>query len=256
MKEKTQIFFKEHIAGNLVEKKYKILMSDETKERIENIKKTMEENKGLNFIIYFNHISFADPLLAGHIATLIDPNNTRKLIAPVSYSHTELKAKNSGTWGMKKIIEICGVETHRVVQAYQINDSNKEESFRINKKYLNRLRELKKLEMPVCLLISPEGHRSEGALEKGEEGVALSGKILAPTAYIPIGIIYNETYNRSSLNFGKKLTLSVGEMYIQEIGKKREEIFSILMNNLANALPVEMRGVYSNNIADIPEIRK
>jgi 1-acyl-sn-glycerol-3-phosphate acyltransferase len=264
MLEKIKYSFKDYVAGRLPEKKYDLTLTNEAMDKVDNIEKILEEDSKLNYIIYFNHISFADPLFAGHISLLIDPKNTRKLIAPVSYSHTEMKLKNSGTWAMKEIIEMCGVEVHRVIQKYQIgNDYSPNEALAINRVYLNRLRELKRKGISTGLLISPEGHRSDsGSLEKGEEGLVLSGRVLAPTLYIPVGIAYGEEYNRSGMNFNKKIIVNIGETSMQKSKEKRKDVFNILMTNLAKTLPIEMRGYYgesikvSENLAEIPKIRK
>lgn len=257
MLEKIKNNIKEYVSKKIPEKKYDLNISEEAEKKIEYIKKIITDRKDINCVVYFNHISFADPLFAGHVAMLIDPKETRKLVAPISYSHTELKLRNSATWGMKKLVEICGVETHRVIQQYQKNNKEygygNEKILKINKKYFDRLIELKKKDTPVCLLISPEGHRSEkGILEKGGEGFAVSGRILAPTLYIPVGIFYNEEYERGKLNFGKSVTINVGEVYFQESRKREKNIFPLLMKNLADTLPLKMRGQW----ADIPEIRK
>ncbi len=231
---------------------YRLNIDQESKQNISNIKEYLSENKKVNFVGYFNHICFSDPLLAGHVAGLIDPKKTRHIIAPISYSHTDPeRSNNGGTMHMKKISEACGVEMRRVIQTYQINNPEygytQEQANETYLKLFRRLKELNKSETATGCLICPEGHRSDdGILGPGEEGMLSIGRFLQPVAYVPIGISYEGDYNRSGLNFGKRLNLSVGEMIISEKGDKSLTT-DILMRNLADILPIKMRGQWAES---------
>lgn len=261
-------FFQETVMRGLVadimpRKIYRLNISKESQSRIDNIKNILDENKKLDYIIYFNHICFTDPHLAGHVAGLIDPKKTRHLVAPVSYSHTDPeKKKTLKTRAMKKISDWCGMDNQRVIQTYQVDNPKygytKEKSQETYDKFFGRLKELRNADIPTGCLMSPEGHRSmHGILGEDmeiEKGIRTIGKILKPVIYIPIGIYFDGIYNRNGLNFGKNLNLNIGETYTLEKGseKNNNELFELLIQNLANTLPMEMRGQW----ADVPEIRK
>ena len=250
MKEKMQCWIKNQVTHGVTEKAYKLEMTEDSKTRIGYVKEMLEDRTDLSFMVYFNHICLADPLFAGYVAALIDPKSTRKLIAPISYSHTEVKAKNIGTLAMKWVADASGVETHRVIQSYQIDTDEKKglytkaKAMEVNKPFFGRLREIAKTGTTIGCMICPEGHRSDtGALEKGEEGVVLIDKIIQPVVNIPLGISFENGFSRNGLNFGKNLVLNIGKIETAERKDKRIT-FESLMTDLAEALPMEMRGVW------------
>jgi len=237
-------------AGVLPRLLYGIRIDSETKEKIKNIREEVFRRDNLNLVFYFNHTTLVDPLLAGNIARRIETRKDSQWIAPVSFSNTEGKSGNSGIVLMTKVIEACGVETHRVIQTYQIDNPEygytKEEAFRQNRKFLERLKILGKRETKksVSLIISPEGHRTEGVLTKGESGMVTSGKLLVPTLYVPIGIDFEGQQSRG-LNLFHRVNIRLGENFLQETTKPEEDQFQKLMLNLAQTLPVSRRGYYS-----------
>lgn len=238
--------------GELPEKLYKIDISTSTKEKIEEIKKFLIDNPKTNCLYYFNHITYSDPLLIGHIVDKIDPNKTQPIIIPVSYSHTDpQKIKNIPSVAMIKLANACGVNTVRVIQNYQINNPlfNYDEILakKINMNLFQELKKYKKSETPFALAISPEGHRSDtGILGEPETGMLSIARFIEPVLFIPIAIHYDEKYNRNSVNLGKKLSLEIGEKYFSD-GQERKDI-DFYMNNLALALPPQMRGKYNSEI--------
>ena len=237
------------MAGVLPRLVYRIRIDGETKERIESTREEVSRRDDLNLVFYFNHTTLVDPLLAGNIAIRIETRKNSQWVAPVSFANTENKPENKGIILMTKMIESCGVETHRVIQTYQIDNPEhgytKEEAFKQNRKFLERLRNLRKEEIkkPVSLMISPEGHRTEGSLIKGESGMVTSGKLLAPTLYVPIGIDF-EGKQSKGLNIFHRVNIKLGENFLQETTKPIENQFEVLMSNLAKALPVSRRGYY------------
>ena len=237
------------MAGVLPHLLYGVKIDGETKERIKNTKEEISRRGDLNLVFYFNHTTLVDPLLAGNIARRIETRKNSQWVAPVSFANTEDKLENKGIILMTKVIEACGVETHRVIQTYQIDNPEygytKEEAFKQNRKFLERLRNLKRdeVEKPISLMISPEGHRTDGALIKGESGMVTSGKLLAPTLYIPIGIDF-EGKQSKGLNIFHRVNIKLGENFLQETTKPIENQFEVLMSNLARALPVTRRGYY------------
>lgn len=229
---------------------YKTKVNKESKEKIEEIKDLIHrQRQDLSVIIYFNHTSVVDPLFAGNIALRIDKKGTKKLLAPMSFSNTEDRKENKKNLLMKEIVEKCGIETHRVIQSYQIDNPEygytKIQAYRQNKPFFQRLKDLGTREIPTMMIISPEGHRTSGALIKGEEGMVTGGALLAPVLYVPVGIEYLGVTKKDGLNLFKRVNLTIGDTFLLESNSNSKEIFGeILMPNLANILPIEMRGYY------------
>jgi len=232
---------------------YRIDKTEETRGRIKNLAETLTNRQDLSYIILFNHASYPDPLFATHMSQLIAPGQTRPIIAPASFSHTDPDNPKSRIFSLLiKEANRCGIETVRVIQTYQVNNPEyrftETQAYTTYKTLIRRLKELKKTG-PVGCIISPEGHRSEtGKLQAAEKGILLIGKILSPVIYVPLGIFYKEGYKRSGLNFGRRISLSIGETIIQE---QRNDTLTTdeLMQILAETLPPEMRGPWGNNIS-------
>ena len=237
------------VVNRLPETIYKIYISPSTQEKIDSISQFLTNNPKINCVYYFNHISHPDPLFAGHIIAKLDPNNTRPIIIPVSYSHTEPhKLKNILSIAMIKLANSCGVNTIRVIQSFQIdnpkfkyNQTQAQESYR---HLFEELKKYKKSELPFAFAISPEGHRSDtGTLEEAETGIIQIARYIQPVLLIPIGISYDQKYHRSGINIGEKVNLEIGEQYLSD-GQEQRDI-DFYMNNLAIALPPQMRGRYN-----------
>lgn len=235
---------------------YGLDIQPEAKEAIAEIRELLGSVPNLSYVVYFNHVSYNDPILGAHVASLIDPRRTRHLIAPASYSHIDPE-RRPNPWFAELIREAerCGVEIVPVIQAYQVNnpdfgytDADARETY---KHWIKRLMELGKSGVVTGVLISPEGHRSDdGSLGRGEAGILITGRYLSPTIYIPVGINYLEDFKRGGVNFGKKIRLSVGSIYLQEDPKAPPSV-DLLMGNLAHALPEELRGVYGDITGDL-----
>lgn len=239
---------KEVVIGTLPKIAYRLELGDDTEQKIEIIKELLSDRPDMSFVLYFNHISYNDPLLAAHIITKIDPKQTRKLFAPASYSHSDPDNPINESFSfMLNEARRCGIEICRVIQAYQVDNPEfgytKEQARETYKIFFSRLKQLKNENVPMGFLISPEGHRSDtGVLGVGEKGgIITAGRLLSPTLYIPLGIVYGGKYQRSGFNIGKKIKYSIGNVTIQE--KQNEEpTIEELMQHLAEALPNEMRG--------------
>ena len=265
-KESRQNFNRDFLTTFLPEVLYRINISQESQEKIKNLGEFLNENREVNFITYFNHIGIIDPMLVGYMVNKIDPQKTRKIITPVSYYHTESKnIKDVVPRVMNNLSNSCGVETIKVIQAYQVDNPKygytQSQADATYKELIREVREYKKQGILIGFIISPEGHRSEdGSLGSVEKGILLFEKILEPVILIPIGIYYDKKYSRDGLNIGKKLNLEIGESYFYEKGKERKDI-DFYMNNLAGALPPEMRGYYGEitkiggSLVDVPKIR-
>lgn len=238
------------IVGSVVPRVlYRLEIPKETKEKARELRGILDKNKRLNLVTYFNHVSKFDPLLVAVVYNEIDPRHSRQLIAPVSYSNTDEKHK--GNKIMMKIIESCGLKSVRIVQSYQTNNENyaykPEEVLETYKEWIGSLYEIKKREKPVGCIISPEGHRSDdGILGEGNKGIVHAGRILEPVIYIPIGIEFEKNPDREGWNIGRRIKLTIGTNYIQE-EKDRTVTVEKLMNNLADALPMRLRGQYKGN---------
>lgn len=250
------------VAGILPHLAWRFRLNERSKEKIGEIKDLIHnQRQDLSVIIYFNHTSMVDPLFAGNIALRIDKKSTRKFLAPISFSNTEEKKENRGNLSMKDIVEKCGIETHRVIQTYQIDNPEyaytKMQAYRQNKHFFQRLKELGSQKIPTLMIISPEGHRTEGSMIKGEEGMATAGDLLAPALFVPVGIEYKDKIKKDSLNLFKRVNLTIGDTYLLECNTNNKNLFEeILMPNLAMTLPIEMRGYYRNDLITIPKSRE
>lgn len=264
------------VAETIAEKFYSVKMSEETKEKILEIKNILNENPNLSYVILFNHTYYGDPLFAGYIANKLDSNLDRQIIAPVSAFHISTegnkslklkdKIENYFARGLNKIAKSTGVETIPIVQANDKRFTEKE-TVKNRREFITRLRELSG--QKIGCLISPEGHRSEdGKLQEGNPGIQLITDKLKPVIVIPVGIyfeakkkggIFVRKYKRSGLNFGKKVNINIGEYRI--LGKEDKMKTEEMMDLLANTLPLDLRGEeYLNDeqkkeLAQMPEVR-
>jgi len=228
---------------------YPIKIDQSSEDIISSVREKLKQTPK-NVIIYFNHIAYGDPLFAAYIAKQITPTHSHLLICPASYSHTDPdNPKNSTFSQMVKEAERCGVEIHRVIQHYQVDNPEfgytKNQATEQNMKFMHRLKQLHQTAQPTICLISPEGHRSEtGSLHETERGIEVIGNILSPVLYLPVGIIYPHGYDRNSINFGKTTSLIVGSPI--QVNRRSENVtVQHLMEHLALCLPTSMRGFYA-----------
>ncbi len=254
-KEKREWLFRELPESKL----FWTTISEEDRAKIESVRELLAENPAQNIILFFNHTSYIDPLYAGYVAHMIDPEMTKELIAPMSYFHTEddtwiRKIKNLPILAIKNKAEDCGVITSRIIQSYQIDNPKyhytKEQAYEVNRKFPNLVKQIIKEGKSVMVMISPEGHRSKGALIKAETGIAMIGQI-TNALYIPIGIDYRGINTRSGIHIGETV-IKIGKITKHNPDKNFNDQTQGIMIDLANILPPKRRGVY----ADLPRIRK
>lgn len=246
------------VAIKVPEEKYDLHTSKKTEERIGYVRELLEENENLSAMICFNHLASGDPIFAGYVAELINPSRDRKLVAVVSYGHTDLSHpyENAGFLSMYLVMKGCGVESLRVVQKKE--DGTYEGGYteaEAKKSYKDMMVKLKKImkeNKSIILMICPEGHRSDdGQLQKGKNGITHIAKALEPVVIIPEGISY-EKYERKSLNFGESVDIGLGEIIVQDQTNRKEVTTDLIMKNIANVLKFKK----TDQLTDVPEIRK
>lgn len=237
-------------------------ISKEDRAQIENFRELLAKNPTLNVVLYFNHTSYVDPLYAGYIANLIDPEMTRELIAPMSYYHTENKnwqeiVKNYPILAIKNKAEDCGIIISRIIQSYQVDNPKypytKEQAYKINKEFPQTIRQKQKEGKSLIIMISPEGHRSKGSLIKAETGMAMVGQI-TNALYIPIGIDYKGITTRVGFHIGETI-IKIGQVTKHNPNNNLDDQTKILMKNLADVLPPKRKGYY-NNLMELPKTRE
>lgn len=245
--------FGRFVAGEIVDRAYKLNISEESKQNLNEVGILLKDDKNLSVIFYGNHTTNGDSGILGFALNIADPEGTRKIFAPMSYSHTKFDLKNSSSLALAGLVELSGVETKRVIQTYQITDENRDKAKEYSASYFRTLREYKRKGVSVALIIFPEGHRPEdGKMIKFEDGLVASGFALNPVLYVPVGINFQRPFDRSGLNFGNNVTVGIGDYYLQTHRENMEETNKILTTNLARVVFEERRGFY----ADLPEIRK
>jgi len=217
--------------------------------RLEKTKDILQNNPDMSVVAYANHPSYNDPVHAVPVVLSLDPDGLRHWIILASYSHTDEKdPKNRPFKLMTDTAEShYGIEPIRVVQTYQIDNPKYPEitpelAFSVNIAFKRRMDELSKNKQPVGVIVFMEGTRStdngilNDRMEKG--GIAIIGRLFHPTLYQPFGIFGNM---KRGINLGKEYCIQVGVPYIQQTISD-EPIFTTLIHNLADTLPIEKRG--------------
>lgn len=231
---------------------YRMSFAEQTEERIGDLSQMLSARPDLSFVMYINHISYDDPVFAAHIIQRTDPGQTRKLIAPASYSHTNKgDHRNSALAFIADEARRCGIDVIPIIQKYQIDDPKygftEEQARETYQKLVEKLLEIRAAKIPTGCIISPEGHRSKknekgvACMGEAHDGILYIGKKLAPVVYVPVGIWYQGKYERDIPNIGRRVNLSIGEMVVQET-RHDGPTLDTLMHNLAMAIPPEMRG--------------
>jgi len=247
MPSRIENFSRDFLTGFLPDIAFRINIPEEDRLKISEIRDQLISQPDLSYVVYFNHISFNDPMFAAHLIQKIDPNHTRHFIAPASHFHTTPEnPKNKKFIFMINLAKKTGFEIVRVIQAYQVDNPEygytKDQAQSTYKVWLKRLKELRMSNIPIGCLISPEGTRSnDGVLGVGESGILATGKFMTPVMYIPLGISYIDGFNREKFNLGKRINLSIGETIIQQ-GPTDQPSLNDVMAKLALTLPEDMRG--------------
>lgn len=209
--------------------------------------------QGGSAIIYSNHIAYDDPAVDTLIyERYLNPQNKRHLIIPISHWNSDPANNPKFYQAAKEAERFFGIEIYRLIQNYMVGDPTygsytPDDANDNHLRFFSRLKRLRKAGTPTDLLIFPEGHRSEdGVMGPIEEGLTAAGKILRPSVYVPVGIHYNEPYERSRLNLrtkGRVPRAVIGQPTFQT--EKDCPPVEDLMYNLAVTLPSYMRGPYA-----------
>lgn len=224
-------------------------------------------------IIYFNHTITDDPLIIFQLVHGVVPERMDNVIVPVSEKHSKFKnfpaysllvGLGNGLWGIK---------TPEVVQSYRLRTGAEGGEDLLNKssqlgKKLFRLIDASLPSGPLIML-SPEGHRSEGGwLLPAEGGVGAIAQLmdrqiirgkLDDGLFIPIGIkvedfrgkaVYYNPINKPSISctigdpISCKEAVSYGDSTTRLTRPDPKVISHYLMSQVARLLPEEMQGVY------------
>lgn len=238
-------------ATKQIDKAYDISIKDLSSVQI--IQDLIKDNPDLNLLVYFNHISYADPAFVLWVHNqFIDPNLERQTILPASYLHTDFFHNPAFAAAFFAAEKLYGLEGVRLIQSYMIGKRYTEVQARTNHRdFIKTIKQnLKDKESgakgALDLILSPEGHRADDGLtlQEGEKGIANLAKILTPVILFPMGLNYpNRDHNRSSLNFHRRVDVTFGE---PKVVLSRNEVpeHDDLMKALAGILPEDMRGIY------------
>lgn len=236
--------------GGLMKVLFNIEIEPQSQKKIRNIRQLLKEHPLLNAFLYINHIAYSDPGPAMHVAHLIDPWQKRKIVALASHYYL-YKSPTKTYAALIKAGQIAGVFPVPAIQAYQVGnpafDYSQAEASANYRSILTTFRQLHQ-EGPLIAFASPEGHRSDTLQLQAqvETGMIAIGKQLENVLYVPVCIQYAPTYNRNGLNVFSHTYLTIGETYLQE-GRHNAPEIKTLMDNLANALPPNMRGPWGTS---------
>lgn len=235
----------------LIESVYKLSADEHSLSTINNLTAHLDSNPKLNLTVYFNHISYDDPVfILWFNAKYIDPTGKRKIILPGSFSHTAFEKKPHFAVLSRLGRLFFDYDLIRIVQSYQVEsekyDYTAPDAWKTYKTLVRQVKDtVQNSPKPITLLLSPEGHRSEdGALKQGEKGIVRLGQILSPNVYLPVGIIYQQQYKRDMVNFLNRVNLTVGKPIFSP-DKSQKPSYEELMYRLASNLPEEMRGAWT-----------
>jgi 1-acyl-sn-glycerol-3-phosphate acyltransferase len=238
------------LARNMVEKLFGLNVENEY--HIEEVKEFLDlDSQKNNLILYFNHISYPDPVFVYWLyQKYLDPALLRQAILPASYYHTQFTHNPAFTTFYKLGKAIYGYEDVRLVQSYMVGERYTQEQAMKSYRELISAIKTHKNQRPLSLILSPEGHRADDGLrlQKGDDGIVKLAKMMAPAIVLPVGISYPQRrYQRSSLNFGQKVNLSLGVPTTVDSRQDNHFDYRQLMTNLAMSLPEDMRGYWQDN---------
>lgn len=242
--------FVRETALKLIESFYKLSTDESSLSTIEDLKGYLTDYPDLNLTVYFNHVSYDDPVfIMWFNAKYIDPAQKRKIIFPGSFSHTAFDREPHFAALARLGQFFFDYDLIRIIQTYQVGSEKypytKTDAFSTYKPLVRRVKQaVSERTKPITLMISPEGHRSEdGALKEGERGIMRLSKHLCPNVYLPVGIVYNQDYKRDTVNFRRSVKLTTGELIFSP-DKSQKPAYEELMYRLASTLPEELRGVW------------
>jgi 1-acyl-sn-glycerol-3-phosphate acyltransferase len=233
-----------------LEKIYQLSVNDPNA-YLNEVQSILAKNPDLNLALYFNHISFPDPVFAFWLyLKYIDPENRRQIILPASHWHTNFLHNPAFATAFKLGKLVLGYKGIRIVQAYQLEQP---ETYHYTpadatNTYKNLLKAIGENPQNTTLIISPEGHRSEdGTLQKGEVGITNLVRKLTPCVLVPLGIVYGDGgFDRNGLNFGASVNLRPGQPFLWEDNRQKPTLEQIMIP-LASVLPPKMQGGWRQN---------
>lgn len=243
----------------------------------QNILGSLKQQSHLPLLVYFNHAASDDPLVILHSLHRHLPE--RNYVLPVSETYLENGAKKLPiyTRGVN-IGELLGLEMPHVIQSYRLRDEGLSEedrnaltnrSFFLSRELIELVDSGMKLEKPPVIIIAPEGHRSEdGSLQPPESGLGHIVKHMPDGLVLPIGVQYEENFTRG-INWNPLRQLKVrvaigGLMTLEDIRAGSLELAGqynlkakdprldthFLMLKLSELLPINMRGVYAEELLE------
>jgi hypothetical protein len=223
----------------IVQRLYNIEIDEQSKT---NLKKAKECLKNHSMIVYFNHLSLDDSVIL--LALLI--NNFYPYIniyAPESRKHFDFRRHPMHALLMR-FGSALGLHLYPLVQHYDSASYSRHERHTLLKRFYIEVINALNSDGNI-LIIAPEGTRSrDKTLQEARRGIEEVGKKTANSTYfLPVGIIpRNKWY--TGFNFGRRLSLKVGEPYYNDGNYDINRI----MLNLASLLPENMRGIYSSRV--------
>ena len=228
-------------------------------------------------VLYFNHISSADPLIMAYLLITYLRNRFGNVIYTDSEDYTKLTGKKPHYIIGVKLAETVGFYMPRIIQPYRLEDERlsekqKKELGDRSTQLANEFGKLLEEKLPAgaTSVIAPESHRSEdGSLLPAEKGLGLIVKHSAmrnSRLSLPVGLAFADKYNYSrGLNYHplhpKQINVSIGSPldYDQILAQTqiltgKTEIYSFydishcLMVQLRDLLPDWMHGFYSQEL--------
>ncbi len=238
------------------------------------------KNPNIPLLIYFNHISADDPIIAPWIVGKIFSERLPDIVMPVSNEYMNFFKKWYYALGVRLIAQgLLGWQMPQIVQSYRLRDERLSEderrelqgkSFGLARNFLTEFKNSleNKQKQPVIILF-PEGHRSREGLLPAEEGAGLIVKELSKTnkgLILPIGLVYEDD-QRDGFNFNlfkpPKIDFIIGNPLIPEQVINEAQIiyesYGIKFNRgvaqlshglmwiLSQILPEAQRGYYSKD---------
>jgi 1-acyl-sn-glycerol-3-phosphate acyltransferase len=231
---------------------FNIRIDRENRERLRQNKELLKDRANDNLVIFFNHISFNDPVFIFNLLNRLDPKQTRTPLALVSHFHTNPdRPQNKNFIRMVAEAEKCGLKTYRIIQKYQIDNPEygytEEEAFSNHFQMLRWVKEESK-HNKVAMIISPEGTRSpDGTLQVANPGIVAIAKCISPDILLPVGLWYPYGYNRDSYNIRKTVNCTLGEATLYDKSSDDLPTLDDLMYKLTATLPPELHGAYAQS---------
>lgn len=223
--------------AEVVEKIYGIELSPESEKKLEGVEEILTRS---SLIVYFNHISLDDSVIVLYVLVKYLGEKIVDIYAPESRKHFDF-SRSPINAVILRVASLLGLKLYPVVQHYDKNSYPKNEQINLLRKFfedtVNALNEKGNV-----LVIAPEGTRSkDGKLQRAQKGIENIGRRCNNVYFLPIGL-YPRVKMSRNYNFGRKYGVVVGDPFHNNGTYTADE----LMKTLADYLPENMRGLYSN----------